>query len=204
MLPGKCGVSSFCSRHGILSPLKKPGLAQPPGFEPGNLSGQIRMIYKIRTYLQPLLYHLQFLSVLFTKQSAVVGHLTTVTYYINIMFLFYVDKQIDSTPKLRRVTLVASKRCSFCISINTFTGEITDTKYIWLLLKFLQIEKIISFFNFLISIRQGSPLNVFRFLRYIYLYNLYNAFQKSFFSLIKKFINIQIYGSSVDYEIFCC
>lgn len=54
-------------------------LAQPPGFEPGNLSGQIRMIYKIRTYLQPLLYHLQFFSVLFTKQSAVVGHLTTVT-----------------------------------------------------------------------------------------------------------------------------
>ena len=67
------------NRHGILSPLKKPGLAQPPGFEPGNLSGQIRMIYKIRTYLQPLLYHLQFFSVLFTKQSAVVGHLTTVT-----------------------------------------------------------------------------------------------------------------------------
>ena len=54
-------------------------IAQPPGFEPGNLSGQIRMIYKIRTYLQPLPYHLQFFSVLFTKQSAVVGHLTTVT-----------------------------------------------------------------------------------------------------------------------------
>ena len=195
MLPGKCGVSSFCSRHGILSPLKKPGLAQPPGFEPGNLSGQINSLLSLATWLRlHIISTLCFcLDLCHFSQSIPQS-----------MFLFYVDKQIDSTPKLRRVTLVASKRCSFCISINTFTGEITDTKYIWLLLKFLQIEKIISFFNFLISIRQGSPLNVFRFLRYIYLYNLYNAFQKSFFSLIKKFINIQIYGSSVDYEIFCC